>query len=86
MVDAPGWGRRDCFLDGVLVRQDENRPGDELYDNVGVLKQLSCTFKITSDAKFHVICFTTLVKKQQNHWGLVTFKEPQKLLTSKFFF
>ena len=54
MVVAPGWGRRDCFLDGVLVRQDENRPGDELYDNVGVLKQLSCTFKITSDAKFHV--------------------------------
>ena len=55
MVVAPGSGRGDCFLDGVLVGQDENRPGDELYDNVGVLKQLSCTFKITSDAKFHVI-------------------------------
>ena len=54
-----------CFLDGVLVWQDENRPGDELYDNVDVLKQLSCTFKITSDAKFYVISVLPhLLKKQ----------------------
>ena len=61
----PWLGRGDCFLDGVLVWQDENRPGDELYDNVDVRKQLSCTFKITSDAKFYVISVLPhLLKKQ----------------------
>lgn len=53
------------------------------------LKQLSCAFKMTSDAKFYAISVLPhLLKKQTkpNHWGLVTFKEPQKLLTSKFFF